>query len=76
MPERLELTKNVLFFKSDIPFTDAVINQICDLASDNKETNTTFIIDEFRLNQQTQNLIDFTISIKVFSTVRPVYFFG
>lgn len=74
MPERLELTKNVLFFKSDIPFTDAVINQICDLASDNKETNTTFIIDEFRLNQQTQNLIDFTISIKVFSTVRPVYF--
>lgn len=74
MPERLELTKNVLFFKSDIPFTDNIISQICDLASDNKETNSTFIIDEFRLKQKTQNLVEYTISMKVFSTVRPVYF--
>lgn len=74
MPERLELTKNVLFFKSDIPFTDDVIRRICDLASDNKESNSPFIINEFRLQQKTQNFIDFTISINVFSTVRPVYF--
>ncbi|MHA3102636.1 hypothetical protein [Acinetobacter sp. ANC 3791] len=74
MPERLELTKNVLFFKSDASFDDVVIDKILKLATDNKEDNTNFIIDKFRTQEKTQTNIYYTLSIKVFPTVRPVYF--
>ncbi len=74
MPSRLELTKNVLFFKSKVLFNDILIREIIDLATDNKEDNTKFIIDKFRTKEKTQTNIDYTLSIKVFSTVRPVYF--
>lgn len=74
MPDRLELTKNVLFFKSNVSPNDIVIHEILKLATDNKEDNTQFIIDKFRTKEQTQTNIDYTLSIKVFSTVRPVHF--
>ncbi|ENW03396.1 hypothetical protein [Acinetobacter beijerinckii] len=74
MPDRLELTKNVLFFKSNVSPNDIVIHEILKLATDNKEDNTQFIIDKFRTKEQTQTNIDYTFSIKVFSTVRPVHF--
>lgn len=74
MPDRLELTKNVLFFKSNVSPNDIVIHEILKLATDNKEDNTQFIIDKFRTKKQTQTNIDYTLSIKVFSTVRPVHF--
>lgn len=74
MPSRLELTKNVLFFKSKVLFNDILIREILNLATDNKEDKTKFIIDKFRTKEKTQTNIDYTLSIKVFSTVRPVYF--
>ncbi|WP_436870514.1 hypothetical protein [Acinetobacter courvalinii] len=74
MPSRLELTKNVLFFKSNVPVNDIVIREILNLATDNKEDKTKFIIDKFRIKEKTQANINYTLSIKVFSTVRPVYF--
>ncbi len=74
MPERLELTKNVLFFKTDTSFKKDVINEILKLATDNKEDNTNFIIDKVRTIGKTQTNIDYVLSIKVFPTLRRVYF--
>lgn len=74
MPDRLELTKNVLFFKCDSPNTDQEIEKILELATENKESNTNFVIDQFRAKNKTNRGVDYTVSIKVFPTVRPVYF--
>lgn len=74
MPSRLELTKNVLFFKCDSQINDQDIDEILELATENKERNTNFVIDQFRRGNKTNRGIDYTLSIKVFPTVRPVYF--
>ncbi len=74
MPNRLELTKNVLFFKCDSQISNQEINNILDIATENKEDNTNFIIDQFRMKNKTNSGVDYTLSIKVFPTVRPVYF--
>lgn len=74
MPERLELTKNVLFFKTVAPIDDNAISEILDEAVENKETGSNFIIDNFRYSESTNLNVDYKVSIKVFPTVRPVYF--
>lgn len=74
MPKRLELTKNVLFFKTAAPIDDNDISEILDKAIENKEVSSNFIIDSFRTSDSTDSKIDYKISIKVFPTARPVYF--
>ena len=42
MPKRLELTKNVLFFKTAAPIDDNDISEILDKAIENKEVSSKF----------------------------------
>lgn len=66
MPERLELTKNVLFFKSDDSFDDLIIDEILKLAIDNKEDNTKFIIDTFREQKKHKQILITLYQLKFF----------
>ncbi len=43
MPSRLELTKNVLFFKSKVLFNDILIREILNLATDNGFVAQTYL---------------------------------
>lgn len=84
MIDRLELTKNVQFYDLKIPLdneerqiTNNEILSILNSADDNIEPDSDYLINDFRVER---NLIDadvnFIYSLRVFPTLRPVYFMG
>lgn len=73
MPNRLELTKNVQFYKLNNIDND-VITQILDGASSNKEVGKDFIINEFRESRITPSRVEYKLSARVYSTVKQVHF--
>lgn len=74
MPNRLDLTKNVQFYKATTLIDASIISEILDVASSNIEIGKSFIIDILRESKSTNLKIDYKVSIKVFPTVKPVYF--
>ncbi|OAN19734.1 hypothetical protein A3K86_00055 [Photobacterium jeanii] len=75
MPERLELTKNAHFYLPKNDVTDEIIQNLLDEASSNMEEGGVFIIDEFRKEAFVEESeFNYIYSIKVFPSVRPVYF--
>ncbi|MFZ6041152.1 hypothetical protein ACOV11_11745 [Vibrio natriegens] len=75
MPERLELTKNAHFYLPKNEITDDVIRSILEAASDNIEGGGSYLIDEFREEKFVdESQLNYVYSIKVFPSVRPVYF--
>lgn len=75
MPERLELTKNAHFYLPKNEITDDVIRSILEAASDNIEGDGSYLIDEFREEKFVdESQFNYVYSIKVFPSVRPVYF--
>ncbi|MDX6910006.1 hypothetical protein SJZ84_04120 [Hafnia paralvei] len=84
MIDRLELTKNVQFYDLKIPLdneerqiTNDEILSILNSADDNIEPDSDYLINDFRVGR---NFIDadvnFIYSLRVFPTLRPVYFMG
>lgn len=75
MPERLELTKNAQFYVPKNALDDLIINDILDAAIDNMEANAQFVISLHREDRIVEELdISYKCSIRVFPSVRPVYF--
>lgn len=74
MPERLELTKNVQFYKINNDLDDDIISNILNDASSNQEINSEAIIDVYRDVKVTVENIEYQITIKVFPTVKRVFF--
>jgi hypothetical protein len=75
LPDRLELTKNAHFYTPKNDLTDEIIQEILDEASSNIEPNSEFIIDVFRQEKHLPDIdLNYTYSIKVFPSTRPVYF--
>lgn len=75
MPERLELTKNAHFYLPKNEVTDEIIQSIMDAATDNMEAAGEYLIDEFREPKVVEDTeLRYVYSIKVFPSVRPVYF--
>ncbi|MCY9856026.1 hypothetical protein [Vibrio mediterranei] len=75
MPERLELTKNAHFYLPKNEVTDEIIQSIMDEATDNMEAGGEYLIDEFRESKVVEDTeLRYVYSIKVFPSVRPVYF--
>lgn len=79
MLEKLELTKNAQFYisKGNKPIEDAFILDVLNASDDNIEPDALYILNEFRVKS---NLIDKNIpylySVRIFPTIRPVYFIG
>ena len=75
MPNRLELTKNAQFYVPNDSIDDLIINEILGAAVDNIDTNAQFVVDVFRAEKTVQEIdLRYNYSIKVFPSVRPVYF--
>ncbi|MUJ39424.1 hypothetical protein [Aliivibrio fischeri] len=75
MPERLELTKNAHFYLPKTEITDDVIRGIMEGASDNIEEGGSYLIDVFRQEKVSEeNDLNYVYSVKVFPSVKPVYF--
>ncbi|MCC4815018.1 hypothetical protein BCU85_00530 [Vibrio lentus] len=75
MPERLELTKNAHFYLPKTEITDDVICGIMEGASDNIEEGGSYLIDVFRQEKASEeNDLNYVYSVKVFPSVKPVYF--
>ncbi|WP_419239169.1 hypothetical protein [Photobacterium leiognathi] len=75
MPDRLELTKNAHFYLSKSEITDNVIYDILEAATDNIELEGKYIINSFRQEGIIENTdLNYTYSIRVYPSVRPVYF--
>ncbi|TOI99528.1 hypothetical protein CGI47_25295, partial [Vibrio parahaemolyticus] len=75
MPERLELTKNAHFYLPKTEISDEIIRSILEAASDNMESGGSYLIDEFREEKVVDDReLRYVYSIKVFPSVRPVYF--
>ncbi|CDT90987.1 conserved hypothetical protein [Vibrio coralliirubri] len=75
MPERLELTKNAHFYLPKTAITDDVICGIMESASDNIEEGGRYLIDVFRQEKASEeNDLNYVYSVKVFPSVKPVYF--
>ncbi|HGF5111073.1 TPA: hypothetical protein ACF317_004403 [Vibrio parahaemolyticus] len=75
MPERLELTKNAHFYLPKNEITDETVRNILESASDNMESGGSYLIDEFRQEKVVQDReLSYIYSIRVFPSVRPVYF--
>lgn len=73
MPERLELTRNVQFYKPLSPITHSMIKDLLKKGCENKESGKRAIISKFRESVEI-NDINARFSIKVFPTTRPVFF--
>ncbi|WP_440465539.1 hypothetical protein ACKI1H_15860 [Pseudomonas sp. YH-1] len=75
MIENLLITQNAQFFRAETALTTAGLLSILESASDNKEADTDFIIN---LLKSERPLPDgsgqYTFSIRVFPSTRPVYF--
>ncbi|CAJ1869182.1 hypothetical protein COOFOMLJ_03178 [Aeromonas veronii] len=75
MPERLELTKNAHFYLPKTAITDDIIRNLLDAAANNMEYGGNYIIDAFRQGKTIENTnFKYVYSIRVFPSVRPVYF--
>lgn len=75
MPERLELTKNAQFYVPKDSIDDSIINDILGAAVDNMDTNSQFVIDLFRSDEIVEESgLEYKCSVRVFPSVRPVYF--
>ncbi|QFT83861.1 hypothetical protein FIU88_02630 [Halomonas sp. THAF12] len=75
MPDRLELTKNSQFYTPKVEIIDEVIEDILNEASSNIDEDAGFIIDVFRQEKSVEeHELNYIYSIKVFPSVRPVYF--
>jgi len=75
LPERLELTKNAQFYVPKNAIDDSVINDILSAAVDNMDTGTQFVVDLFREEKSVEESdLNYKCSIRVFPSVRPVYF--
>ena len=74
MPDRLELTKNVQFYKTNKILNDDVFLDVLNAAVSNQEEGSDLVIDVYRDIKSSHNNVEYTITIKVFPTVRPVYF--
>lgn len=73
MPERLELTKNVQFYKPISKTTNAIINDLLKKGCENKELRKRYIINKTREIVEIGD-ITATFSIRVFPTTKPVFF--
>lgn len=75
MPERLELTKNAQFYVPKNAIDDSVINDILGAAVDNMDTGSQFVVDLFREEKSVEESdLNYKCSVRVFPSVRPVYF--
>ncbi|MDC4354035.1 hypothetical protein OHV37_17570, partial [Acinetobacter baumannii] len=75
MPERLELTKNVQFYKINNCLDESVISDVLNEATSNQEQGSDFILEVFRDIKITTENIEYKLTVKVFPTAKPVYFF-
>ncbi|MFU8928217.1 hypothetical protein [Acinetobacter puyangensis] len=73
MPERLELTKNVQFYKPISKITKNLINDLLKKGCENKEQGKRYVINKIREIVEIDN-ISATFSIRVYPTTRPVFF--
>ncbi|HCT7720661.1 TPA: hypothetical protein OT799_000001, partial [Morganella morganii] len=79
-----ELTKNIQFYNLIIPednsnrtITDLEINNILEASDENIEPNSDYLLDEFRVdNRLIESNIPYKYSLRIFPTLRPVYFIG
>ncbi|MEM8040952.1 hypothetical protein Q4Q85_07925 [Morganella morganii] len=84
MIDRLELTKNIQFYNLIIPednsnrtITDLEINNFLEASDENIEPNSDYLLDEFRVdNRLIESNIPYKYSLRIFPTLRPVYFIG
>lgn len=74
MPTRLELTKNVQFFKTNNDLDDDIISNILNEATSNQELGSNFILETYRDIKLTTQSVEYKLTAKVFPTTRPVYF--
>jgi hypothetical protein len=75
LPERLELTKNAQFYVPKNAIDDSVINDILEAAVDNMDTGAQFVVDLFREDKSVEESdLNYKCSVRVFPSVRPVYF--
>jgi hypothetical protein len=75
VPERLELTKNAQFYEPKHTIDDSIINDILDAAVDNMDTGAQFVVDIFRSDKRIAEFdVEYKYSVRVFPSVRPVYF--
>ncbi len=75
MPERLELTQNAQFYVPKHAIDDSVINDILGAAVDNMDAGSQFVVDLFRSDKRVEELdLEYKCSVRVFPSVRPVYF--
>lgn len=74
MPTRLELTKNVQFYKTNNGLSDDIISNILNDATSNQEPGSSFILEIYRDIKVTTENVEYKLTAKVFPTTRPVYF--
>tara|TARA_R110002074_G_scaffold373069_1_gene548750 strand:+ start:35810 stop:37576 length:1767 start_codon:yes stop_codon:yes gene_type:complete len=76
LSEKLKLTKNTQFYIPKNVINDSIINGILVAAANNMDTSTPFVVDSFRENREViESDLNYKCSIRVFPSVRPVYFF-
>lgn len=74
MPERLELTKNVQFYKTNNSLDENVLSSVLNEATLNQEKNSDFILEAFQDIKVTTENTEYKLTAKVFPTTKPVYF--
>ncbi|MBI0104386.1 hypothetical protein H3T80_09530 [Gilliamella sp. W8145] len=80
MLDKLELTKNAQFYKLkngplQSSINDSIIREILDTSSANIDPEQSYILDDFRKEKNLiNNNIKYQYSIRIFPTIRPVYF--
>lgn len=84
MIDRLEFTKNIQFYNLNIPegnlnriITDVDINDILNASDENIEPDGNYLLNEFRVDRRLiENDVPYKYSLRVFPTLKPVYFIG
>lgn len=84
MIDRLEFTKNIQFYNLNIPegnlnriITDVEINDILNASDENIEPDGNYLLNEFRVDRRLiENDVPYKYSLRVFPTLKPVYFIG
>lgn len=80
MLDKLELTKNAQFYNLkngalQSSINDSIIREVLDTSSANIDPEQSYILDEFRKEKKLINKnIKYRYSIRIFPTIRPVYF--
>lgn len=75
MPERLVLTKNAQFYVPKSVIDDSIINDILGAAVENMDTGAQFVVEAFRVEKNVDKAeFNYNYSVRVFPSVRPVYF--